>query len=119
MSYEAGYGRSLFHRLGTLGHSRYPLDIQYRMHPAINHFPKLMFYHNKILDGDNVRMKSYERSYLPERMFGPYAFINVADGREDSDGCEYSTRNMVEVAVVTRIVQKLYKGMLFFFHRNV
>ncbi|OIW00707.1 hypothetical protein TanjilG_09676 [Lupinus angustifolius] len=35
VSYEAGFGRSLFGRLSSLDHPNHLLDIQYRMHPAI------------------------------------------------------------------------------------
>ena len=43
-------------------------------------------------------------------MFGPYSFINVIDGREERDDFERSWRNMVEVAIVTKILLNLYKG---------
>lgn len=44
-------------------------------------------------------------------MFGPYSFINVIGGKEEKDDAEHSRRNMVEVAVVVKILQNLYKGM--------
>lgn len=44
-------------------------------------------------------------------MFGPYSFINVIGGREEMDDVGHSRRNMVEVAVVMKIVQDLYKGV--------
>ncbi|KAL2487580.1 uncharacterized protein Fot_40872 [Forsythia ovata] len=109
LSDEAGFGRSLFARLSSLGHSKHLLDMQYRMHPAISHFPNSNFYLNKILDAPNVKDKSYERSYLAGRMFGPYSFINVLGGKEEMDDFKHSRRNMVEVAVTVKIVQKLYK----------
>ncbi len=43
-------------------------------------------------------------------MFGPYSFINIAGGREEKDDVGRSRRNMVEVAVVMKILLKLYKG---------
>lgn len=43
-------------------------------------------------------------------MFGPYSFISVLDGREEKDDSERSWRNMVEVSIVMKILQKLYKG---------
>jgi senataxin len=43
-------------------------------------------------------------------MYGPYSFINVANGKEQfNDG--RSKKNMVEVAVVSAIVASLFKGM--------
>ena len=81
------------------------------MHPSISIFPNSNFYHNQILDAPNVKSKRYERHYLPRPMFGPYSFINVVGGREELDDVGHSHRNMVEVAIVVKIVQSLYKGM--------
>ena len=116
VSDEAGFGRSLFERLSFLGHSKYLLNMQYRMHPSISVFPNSKFYQNKILDAPNVRTKSYEKYYLPERMFGPYSFINVLGGKEEQDEDGHSLRNMVEAAVVVNIVQRLFRGMLKLLH---
>ncbi|XVE91910.1 hypothetical protein REPUB_Repub01dG0052000 [Reevesia pubescens] len=109
VSDEAGFGRSLFQRLSTLGHSKHLLNIQYRMHPSISCFPNARFYHNQILDAAAVKHKSYEKHYLPRPMFGPYSFINVS-GRDEVDDVGYGHRNMVEVAVVQRLVQTLFKA---------
>ncbi|KAG4162822.1 hypothetical protein ERO13_D01G137701v2, partial [Gossypium hirsutum] len=94
--------RSLFPRLTTLGHSKHPLDIQYRMHPLISCLLNACFYNNNILDAADVKHKSYERHYLPWPMFGPFSFINVC-GREEEDGSWCSHKNMVEVAVLERL----------------
>ncbi|KAA8532347.1 hypothetical protein F0562_032398 [Nyssa sinensis] len=110
VSDEAGFGRSLFDRLSSLGHSKHLLNIQYRMHPSISFFPNSNFYHNQILDAPNVKNQNYERHYLPGPMFGPYSFINIVGGREERDDVGHSRRNMVEVAVVLKIVKNLYKA---------
>ncbi|KAK9063838.1 hypothetical protein SSX86_017710 [Deinandra increscens subsp. villosa] len=106
---EAGFGRSLFGRLSSLGHSKHLLNVQYRMHPSISFFPNCKFYQNQILDAENVTCKSYEKQYLSGPMFGSYSFINVVGGREEKDEDERSRRNMVEVAIVIKLVQNLYK----------
>ncbi|KAK2635965.1 hypothetical protein Ddye_030757 [Dipteronia dyeriana] len=111
-SSEAGFGRSLFERLSTLGHPKHLLSIQYRMHPSISFFPNLQFYQNQILDGPNVKSKSYEKHYLPGPMFGTYSFINILGGREEFDDAGHSRKNMVEVAVVLKILLKLYKAWI-------
>ncbi|KAF8020983.1 hypothetical protein BT93_G1409 [Corymbia citriodora subsp. variegata] len=110
VSNRAGFGRSLFERLSSLGYSRQLLNIQYRMHPSISLFPTSNFYQNQILDGPNVKSKDYRKSYLPWPMFGPYSFINIPDGREQigDDGC--SLRNPVEVEVISRILRNLYRA---------
>ncbi|VFQ92350.1 unnamed protein product [Cuscuta campestris] len=109
VSSEAGFGRSLFERLSSLGHSKLVLNMQYRMHPAISHFPNLSFYNQQVMDAPNVQNKTYERQYLQGRMFGPYSFISVPNGKEELDGFGHSRRNMVEVALVLKIVQNLYR----------
>nr|KAJ0190303.1 hypothetical protein LSAT_V11C800402640 [Lactuca sativa] len=110
VSAESGFGRSLFDRLSSLRHSKHLLNVQYRMHPSISLFPNLTFYQNQILDAENVTCKSYEKKYLSGPMFGPYSFINVVGGREETDDDGRSRRNLVEVAVVIKIVQSLYKA---------
>ncbi|KAI3778694.1 hypothetical protein L2E82_08077 [Cichorium intybus] len=108
VSRACGFGRSLFERLSSLGHSKHLLNVQYRMHPRISFFPNWKFYQNQILDAENVTCNSYGRQYLPGPMFGSYSFINIVGGREEGDDVG-SKRNMVEVLVVIKIVQKLYK----------
>ncbi|KAD2804467.1 hypothetical protein E3N88_37844 [Mikania micrantha] len=107
---ESGFGRSLFDRLSSLGHSKHLLNVQYRMHPSISLFPNYKFYQNQILDAENVTCKSYEKQYLSGPMFGSYSFINVVGGREEKDEDERSRRNMVEIAIVIKIVHNLYKA---------
>ncbi|KAM1067711.1 hypothetical protein ACFX2J_022665 [Malus domestica] len=109
VSYKAGFGRSLFERLSSMGHSKHLLNMQYRMHPSISSFPNSRFYNNQILDAPNVKRRSHEKRYLPGPMFGPYSFINVIDGREEKDEDEHSLKNMVEVAIALKILQNLYK----------
>ncbi|XP_022776512.1 uncharacterized protein LOC111318117 [Durio zibethinus] len=109
VSDKAGFGRSLFQRLSTLGHSKHLLNIQYRMHPSISCFPNARFYNNQILDASGVKHKRYEKHYLPWPMFGPYSFINVS-GREEVDDVGRSHRNMIEVAVVWRLLRTLFNA---------
>ncbi|MED6110882.1 hypothetical protein PIB30_047030 [Stylosanthes scabra] len=112
VSYEAGFGRSLFGRLSSLGHQNHFLNIQYRMHPAISYFPNTHFYLNQILDAPNVGRKNYRKKYLPGAMFGPYSFINIFGGREEFDDAGRSRKNMVEVAIVMKIVKNCFKAWL-------
>ncbi|KDP32609.1 hypothetical protein JCGZ_13159 [Jatropha curcas] len=110
LAYEAGFGRSLFERLSFLGHPKHLLKMQYRMHPSISSFPNSNFYSNKIIDAPNVKIRSYEKCYLPGPMFGPYSFINVNGGREEVDDVGRSQRNMAEAAVVLKLIHCLYKA---------
>ncbi|KAI0513696.1 hypothetical protein KFK09_009726 [Dendrobium nobile] len=86
ISEMAGYGRSLFERLSSLGQEKNLLNIQYRMHPSISTFPNSNFYENKISDGENVLE------------------VTDKDGR--------SKKNLIEVEVVAKIVEKLFKAVV-------
>ncbi|KAK9950676.1 hypothetical protein M0R45_006152 [Rubus argutus] len=111
ISEEADFGRSLFERLAKLGHKKHLLNVQYRMHPSISLFPKMEFYDNQIVDGPNVKERSYERCFLKGKMYQSYSFINVANGKDELDH-RFSRKNMVEVAVVSEIVANLYKEFM-------
>ncbi|KAM7478835.1 hypothetical protein LguiA_027048 [Lonicera macranthoides] len=108
---KAGFGRSLFERLVSLGYTKHLLKIQYRMHPSISLFPNTEFYEKHILDGDNVKERNYERCFLKGNMYGSYSFINLTHGKEEFDN-GHSRRNMVEVAMVAEIIASLYKGTI-------
>ncbi|KAM6546580.1 hypothetical protein CsatB_027316 [Cannabis sativa] len=110
VSENAGFGRSLFERMSSQNHPKHLLNVQYRMHPSISIFPNSQFYCNQLLDAAIVKMNSYRKKYLPGPMFGTYSFINIIGGREQKDGDGRSRQNMVEVAVIMRILQKLYKA---------
>ncbi|XP_057950206.1 uncharacterized protein LOC131145129 isoform X2 [Malania oleifera] len=109
VSIEAGFGISLFERLSSLGHTKHLLNMQYRMHPSISSFPNSKFYLSQIMDAANVKSRSYEKQYLPGLMFGPYSFINIFGGKEELD-IGHSLKNMVEVAVVAKIVRNLHRA---------
>lgn len=80
------------------------------MHPSISFFPNKEFYENQISDAPNVKDRSYEKQFLQGSMYGPYSFVNVAYGKEEFEN--HSSRNMVEVAVVSEVVTSLFKGKL-------
>ncbi|XP_044475796.1 uncharacterized protein LOC123203505 isoform X2 [Mangifera indica] len=109
VSDEASFGRSLFERLSSLGRSKHLLNTQYRMHPSISYFPNSYFYNNQIWDSPTVKRRINKNVFLPRSpIFRPYSFINILEGREEFIG--RSWRNMVEVAVVMKILQNLYKN---------
>lgn len=91
-----------------LGHPKHLLKIQYRMHPSISLFPNNRFYNKQILDGPNVKERTYEKRFLEGYMFGSYSFINIACGEEMSDNCSH--KNMAEVAMVAEIIASLFNG---------
>ncbi|KAL6607964.1 hypothetical protein ACP70R_041027 [Stipagrostis hirtigluma subsp. patula] len=105
---QAGFGVSLFKRLIVLGFKKHLLTMQYRMNPSINSFPNSQFYEGRITDGSNVKCPSYNKDYL-DLPFGSYTFLNIVDGKEERTGCRNSWRNMIEVAVVLHLIQKIFK----------
>jgi senataxin len=66
---------------------------------------------NQILDAPNVIAKNYRKQYLPGPMFGPYSFINIIGGTEEFDDAGRSRKNMVEVAVVMKIIRNCFRGL--------
>ena len=80
------------------------------MHPEISRFPVSKFYGGEIHDGPNVISKSYKRHFLRGNMFGPYSFINVHGGRETTEEHGSSSKNTIEIAVVSLIVERLFQG---------
>lgn len=112
---EAGFGKSMFERLITLGCPKHLLNIQYRMHPGISYFPNSKFYSGSIIDAPIVRSKEYQKCYIPGQMFGSYSFINIIGGREEFDDYKRSRRNLVEAASVAMIISNLHKGIVLAF----
>ncbi|KAH7516697.1 hypothetical protein FEM48_Zijuj10G0162600 [Ziziphus jujuba var. spinosa] len=110
VSAKTGLARSLFERMILRDVPKKVLGLQYRMHPFISSFPNSKFYANRILDASNVRQKDYCKHYLPGPLFGPYSFINVSCGKEEMDDFKYSRKNMLEVAIVIKIIDNLYKA---------
>ncbi|XP_059451311.1 uncharacterized ATP-dependent helicase C29A10.10c-like [Corylus avellana] len=108
ISDKAEFGRSLFERLVMLGHQKHLLNVQYRMHPSISLFPNTQFYDKQISDAPNVKEREYQKRFLQGNMYSSYSFISIAHGKEEF-GLGYSPKNMVEVAVVSEIVENLFK----------
>ncbi|KAL5061399.1 hypothetical protein RYX36_033003 [Vicia faba] len=111
VSFGADFGRSLFARLTTLGHPNHFLNIQYRMHPEISSFPNSTFYpNNDIENAPDTYTENCIQTYLPEKMFGPYSFIDVSCGTKELDDAQRCRKNMVEVAVVMKIIKNCFTG---------
>ncbi|XP_026452236.1 helicase sen1-like [Papaver somniferum] len=109
ISENAGFGRSLFERLVSLKHDKHLLNVQYRMHPSISVFPNEQFYNKQILDASNVKEKSYNRKFLQGSMYGSFSFISVSYGEEEFND-KHSLKNVVEVAVISEIIENLYNA---------
>ncbi|OIW18971.1 hypothetical protein TanjilG_09165 [Lupinus angustifolius] len=99
---NAEFGRSLFERLVQLGQKKHLLNVQHRMHPTISLFPNIEFYESQIVNAESVKELSYNRSFLPGKMYGSYSFIDVPMGKEEFDD-NHSRRNMVEASIVSQV----------------
>ncbi|KAI3877661.1 hypothetical protein MKW98_020142 [Papaver atlanticum] len=111
ISEKAEFGRSLFERLVSLDQNKHLLNIQYRMHPSISVFPNVEFYNKQILDASTVKERSYTRNLLQGRMYGSFSFIDVSHGKEEFNDM-HSCKNPVEVAVISAIIENLYKASI-------
>lgn len=109
LSKGSGYERSLFERLQGLGHPYQILRIQYRMHPDISRFPNEEFYNGIVENASNVQSPSYNDVSCQD-LYGAYAFLNVADGRERMSGKSFE--NPIECDVVQHLLNKLQAGEL-------
>ncbi|KAL2629325.1 hypothetical protein R1flu_014011 [Riccia fluitans] len=102
---DVDYCRGLFERLQEVEHPYKLLKIQYRMHPAICCFPNREFYEGCLEDDITVISDMYRKPY--QNQYGPYCFINVADGKEQRGKNESSCSNLVEVEVLCFLLTKL------------
>lgn len=84
------------------------------MHPSISLFPNFEFYEGDIIDAPKVKEATYNRRFLHENMYGPFSFINVASTVPELEefSKNHSSKNMVEVAVVSQIIASLFQGMV-------
>jgi predicted DNA helicase len=97
------YETSLFQRIQEAGHKTYMLKTQYRMNPAISHFPKSFFYGNQIVDAPEIAEKT-KRPWHVKKEFAPYLFYNVK-GQEKK--LNHSVYNDAEANAVLALVESL------------
>ncbi|XP_045832762.1 helicase sen1-like [Trifolium pratense] len=103
---KAEFGRSLFERLAMLKYKKHMLNLQYRMHPSISRFPSKEFYGGQLSDANIVREITYNKRFLEGKMFGPYSFINISKGKEQSNH-DHSWKNVIEAAAISEIIGRL------------
>jgi len=103
------YDRSLFQRLEEAGHDVHLLNTQYRMAPAISHFPRKIFYGGYLKDGPNVEHSEYGNplrkivcSNFPA--FHPFTIFDL-DSREERGGTSLS--NSMEARFALHLYESL------------
>ncbi|ONK71073.1 uncharacterized protein A4U43_C04F4440 [Asparagus officinalis] len=107
---QIGYGRSLFKRLNLLYPEERNLVLQYRMHPFISCFPNKKFFKQKLLDSQTTVAREKEIPLLPECISGAYRFLDVSDGRETIEEQSECPRNLLEAAIICKIILKLIRA---------
>ena len=109
------FDRSLFQRLEEAGQPVYMLNQQYRMHPAISHFPRHIFYGGDLMDGPNVQKPDYGdplSSILHQRLpiLKPFMILDL-DSSEERGGTSLANPSEAQLCVsVYRQLQQASGG---------
>lgn len=91
------------------------LEIQYRMHPLICHWPSAAFYEGRLVNGvdasHRIAPKGFPWRARADGSLAPVAFVRVSH-EEDFTGEGHSKSNRAEAEVVFRIVSGLVRDGL-------
>ena len=101
---------SLFERLLWEKVDSVTLDTQYRMHPSISEFPRLMFYQNDCPLFDGVGITSF-KTKIPfpwPAMDVPVCFVHTPAPEEREEGASWTNRP--QARIVASIIQSLAKA---------
>jgi len=99
----AGMTLSLFDRLIRSGVQPYLLDTQFRMHPALSHFPSLSFYNGLVKSGTPAVERPAPKGFAWPIPSVPIAFCPTPeDAMETNDNLSYS--NKVEAEHVMKVL---------------
>ncbi|XP_019462940.1 PREDICTED: uncharacterized protein LOC109361863 [Lupinus angustifolius] len=87
--------------------------LQSQRTPKVMLLPKILVHKEvQLVESFSQYTLHYRMQYLTGPIFGPYSFINVVDGVQEFDDSRHSWKNMVEVALVIKILQKCCKAWL-------
>ena len=103
------YERSLFERLEQCGVPVHTLSVQYRMHPAISHFPRHVFYQGILQDAPSVVAQKPPFFSTPPFEINPFMFINIAAARDTLSTTTQSRSNTEEAKVCVSLYLALSK----------
>mmetsp|Transcript_17356 Transcript_17356/g.31283 ORF Transcript_17356/g.31283 Transcript_17356/m.31283 type:complete len:854 (+) Transcript_17356:3455-6016(+) len=108
----AGYDRSLFERLVSLGNRPYRLHVQYRMHPVISEFPSNTFYEGSLQNGVSIAERVYEGLDFPWPVPDKPIFFYNSIGLEEISASGTSYLNRSEAYNVEKIVTSFLRSGL-------
>ena len=103
------YERSLFERLELCGVPVHTLSVQYRMHPAISHFPRHVFYQGILQDAPSVVAQKLPFFSQPPYEINPFVFLNLLGGRDMVSATTQSRSNPDEAAICVSLFFALSK----------
>ena len=103
------YERSLFERLEVCGVPVHTLSVQYRMHPAISHFPRHVFYQGILQDAPSVVAQKPPFFAAPPYEINPFMFINIVGGRDSVSASTQSRSNPDEAKICVSLYSALAK----------
>ncbi|CAL6088498.1 DNA_helicase [Hexamita inflata] len=109
---KAGFGLSLFQRLVNCNFPVTPLNIQYRMHPALIEYPNKRYYDGIINSGVEasnrlLQLRETKTQLVPDHF--PSQMINVQNGHEEQSSQSTSYFNKKECEETITLVGKLLK----------
>lgn len=106
----AGLGQSMFERLVALGVRPIRLQVQYRMHPKLSHFPSVTFYEGTLQNGVSADDRKSSLSEFPwVDVDRPMVFWSQT-GPDEVSASGTSFLNRVEAAAVEKAVTHLLKA---------
>ncbi|XP_038977123.1 uncharacterized protein LOC120107765 [Phoenix dactylifera] len=108
--HSIGYKRSLLERISYLCKPDCTLEVQYRMHPEISYFPNKKLFNWKLVDSPKTLDGNIKNLSLPDCISAPFSFLDVSDGQESFDGQDEGWKNLIEAAVICKIVMSLLKA---------
>lgn len=106
----AGLGQSMFERLVALGVRPIRLQVQYRMHPALSHFPSNTFYEGTLQNGVSAEDRKPSLSEFPWVDVAHPMIFWAQTGPEEVSASGTSYLNRVEAAAVEKAVTHLLKA---------
>jgi senataxin len=103
------YERSLFERLESCGLPVHTLNLQYRMHPAISHFPRHVFYQGTLQDSPVVSSRKSPFFSDPPFNMNPVMFIDIKASRDVVSESTWSRSNPDEANICVSLYLALVR----------
>jgi senataxin len=107
LSKSIKYDRSLLERLMRIGCEYHLLDVQYRMNPRILTFPNIEFYEGRVQNGDNVKIPSFQPSYIAANGLDPFMFFDLQSSYEVRCSTSKSRKNIEEAYFALELIEYL------------